>query len=133
MSQLSRGSAFNQDGSTRHCKFCGMSEFGLFGKAGSKVAQAACIRPTQLGPHHSWNHRQRAATGGSFIKLIMNTKKRILIADDDSSIRNGLKKLLTRPDYNVSLAADGTQAADPLFSESIDLLGLDFNMPGING
>ena len=41
----------------------------------------------------------------------MNMKKRILIADDDSSIRNGLKKLLTRADYDVALAVDGSHAS----------------------
>jgi CheY-like chemotaxis protein len=111
-----------------------MSVFGPFGKDEPGVAQAAGIRPTHLHPHHPWNHWQRAATGGPFkIKLNMNMKKRILIADDDSSIRNGLKKLLTRADYDVALAADGSQAVDRFFSEPIDLLVLDLNMPGKDG
>jgi len=60
-------------------------------------------------------------------------KKRILIVDDDTSIRNGLKKLLKRANYDVALAADGFEGVDRFFSEPIDLLLLDLNMPGKDG
>ena len=60
-------------------------------------------------------------------------KKRILIVDDDISIRNGLKKLLRKANYDVALAADGFEAVDRFFSEPIDLLLLDLNMPGKDG
>ncbi len=60
-------------------------------------------------------------------------KKRILIVDDDTSIRNGLKKLLKMANYEVALAADGFEAVDRFFSEPIDLLLLDINMPGKDG
>jgi len=60
-------------------------------------------------------------------------KKRILIVDDDTSIRNGLKKLLKKANYDVALAADGIEAVDRFFSEPIDLLLLDLNMPGKDG
>jgi len=60
-------------------------------------------------------------------------KKRILIVDDDRSIRNGLKKLLKKANYDVALAADGFEAVDRFFSEPIDLLLLDLNMPGKDG
>ena len=60
-------------------------------------------------------------------------KKRILIVDDDTSIRNGLKKLLKKANYDVALAADGFEAVDRFFSEPIDLLLLDLNMPGKDG
>ena len=60
-------------------------------------------------------------------------KKHILIVDDDTSIRNGLKKLLRKANYDVALAADGFEAVDRFFSEPIDLLLLDLNMPGKDG
>jgi DNA-binding response OmpR family regulator len=65
------------------------------------------------------------------LKPIM--KKRILIVDDDTSIRNGLKKLLKKASYDVVLAADGFEAVERFFSDSIDLLLLDLNMPGKDG
>ncbi len=60
-------------------------------------------------------------------------KKRILIVDDDTSIRNGLKKLLKKANYDVALAADGFQAVDRFFTEPTDLLLLDLNMPNQDG
>ena len=60
-------------------------------------------------------------------------KKRILIVDDDTSIRNGLKKLLKKANYDVAVAADGFEAVDRFFSEPVDLLLLDLSMPGKDG
>lgn len=60
-------------------------------------------------------------------------KKRILIVDDDTSIRNGLKKLLKKANYDVALAADGFEAVDRFFTEPTDLLLLDLNMPNQEG
>jgi DNA-binding NtrC family response regulator len=59
--------------------------------------------------------------------------KHILIVDDDSSIRSGLKKLLMRANYEVSLAADGIEAVKRFFAARIDLLILDLNMPNQDG
>jgi DNA-binding NtrC family response regulator len=60
-------------------------------------------------------------------------KKRILIVDDDSSIRNGLKKLLKRANYDTSVAADGLEAVERFFAEHFDLLILDLDMPRKDG
>lgn len=60
-------------------------------------------------------------------------KKQILIVDDDASIRNGLIKLLEKANYDVVFAADGFEAVDRFFSEPIDLMLLDLNMPGKDG
>ena len=60
-------------------------------------------------------------------------KKRILIVDDDMAIRKGLKKLLKKANYDVTVAADGFEAVDRFGSEPIDLLLLDLNMPGKDG
>ena len=49
-------------------------------------------------------------------------KKRILILDDDSSIRNGLKKLLQRYNYDASVAAYGLYAVERFFSEQFRVL-----------
>ena len=56
-------------------------------------------------------------------------KKRILIVDDDISLRNELMELLKKADYDVAVAADGSEAIDR-YSEPLDLLLLDVNMPG---
>ncbi|HHY85589.1 MAG TPA: response regulator [Verrucomicrobia bacterium] len=60
-------------------------------------------------------------------------KKRILIVDDDPSIRRSLKKLLTSANYDVRVAADGFEAIEQFFAEPADLLLLDLSMPGKDG
>ena len=54
-------------------------------------------------------------------------KKRILIVDDDRSIRSSLRKILAESGYEVADAPDG-DSAQGKFSET-DLLILDLNLP----
>jgi DNA-binding response OmpR family regulator len=60
-------------------------------------------------------------------------KARILIAEDDADIRQGLIDLLEGEGYAVVPAADGTQAVKLAAQEKIDLYVLDVMMPGRNG
>lgn len=54
-------------------------------------------------------------------------KKKILIVDDDSSVRSSLKNILEGAGYDVSVAIDG-ESAEGDFKKS-DLLILDLNLP----
>lgn len=54
-------------------------------------------------------------------------KKRILIIDDDASIRSSLEKILTENGYALTVAADG-DSAQAEFAQA-DLLILDLNLP----
>lgn len=54
-------------------------------------------------------------------------KKRILIVDDDGSVRESLQKILTGADYAVTTAPDG-ESAEIEFGKT-DLLVLDLNLP----
>jgi DNA-binding NarL/FixJ family response regulator len=60
---------------------------------------------------------------------------RILIADDHSIVRMGIKKLFARDDDIVVAgeAANGEQVLEMLSAGGVDLLLLDMNMPGISG
>lgn len=64
---------------------------------------------------------------------IMQNKK-ILVADDEESIRKLLSVVLRADDYDVILAQNGQQAID-LFNEhnDIDLMLIDIRMPKIDG
>ena len=53
--------------------------------------------------------------------------------DDNASIRNGLKKLLKKADYDACVAADGLEAVERFFAEEFDLLILDLDMPRKDG
>lgn len=59
-------------------------------------------------------------------------KKRILIVDDSSIIRNYLVKSIDN-NYNVSLATGGNEAIGLLENNSYDLILLDLMMPGVDG
>lgn len=60
---------------------------------------------------------------------------KILIIDDERSIRNTLKEILEYEDYKVVLAENGEQALAILESgkEQIDTIFCDIKMPGIDG
>ena len=58
---------------------------------------------------------------------------RILIVEDDPSIRLGLRKSLAFDGYEVIEAADGEQGLELAFSQRPDLIVLDVMLPRING
>jgi len=58
---------------------------------------------------------------------------RILVADDEESMRWVLSKALRKKGFTVDLARDGDEALRLIRSESYDLAILDIKMPGTNG
>jgi len=58
---------------------------------------------------------------------------RILIVDDETALREQLKKILESQRYTVEMAADGEAALDRLFDASFDAIILDIMMPGTDG
>ena len=58
---------------------------------------------------------------------------KILIIDDERSIRNTLKDILSYEDYKVSLAEDGLQALEILQKEEFDVILCDIKMPQMDG
>ena len=62
-------------------------------------------------------------------------KHSVLLADDDVSVRESLRKLLHTEGYQVVLAVNGVEAVEKFRSEEnpIDLVLLDLNMPLKNG
>lgn len=63
---------------------------------------------------------------------IKSEKKKILVVDDSALILRRIKQLL-EPDYIISLANSGEKAIDLLDRSAIDLILLDYDMPGMNG
>ncbi len=58
---------------------------------------------------------------------------RVLIVDDESAVRNSLKKLLEDAGIAVETACDGAVALKRLESGQFDLLLADVQMPGMDG
>jgi len=59
--------------------------------------------------------------------------KKILLADDDASIRETLGRVLTLEHYDVVLAGTGREAFAKFQADPPDLVLLDLNMPDQNG
>lgn len=60
-------------------------------------------------------------------------KPRILVVDDEESIREFLDIMLKKEGYEVSLAEDGQQALGVLKNKSFDMVISDLQMPNLNG
>lgn len=58
---------------------------------------------------------------------------RILVVDDEESIRNLLQRMLTEAGYNVTTAADGQEALDKVSQLKVGVVLLDMKMPGMSG
>lgn len=63
----------------------------------------------------------------------MRTSKRVLIVDDNKSIRTMVADYLSARGYEVLQAADGIEGLDYGLSSSADLIILDVVMPGLDG
>lgn len=61
------------------------------------------------------------------------TAARILVVDDEESIRDLCARVLTRAGYAVTTAPTGEDAVSTLAAASFDLLISDIRMPGISG
>ena len=59
--------------------------------------------------------------------------KRILIVDDESSIRKVLRAQLSRAGHDITLATNGAEALSLLHNEPFHLVITDLKMPGVNG
>ena len=57
----------------------------------------------------------------------------ILLVDDDEAYRQATSRLLESEGHEVVLAESGPEALEVLRKRNIDLLLLDFNMPGMTG
>jgi excisionase family DNA binding protein len=79
---------------------------------GSRAAQAPAARPNA------------AATGA---------RPRVLVVDDEATIRDLLSKTLALAEYDVDLAPDGRTALERLRIIPYDLLITDLKMPGVDG
>jgi DNA-binding response OmpR family regulator len=57
----------------------------------------------------------------------------VLIVDDDTPIRESLRKVLKAEGYEVALAANDQEGLEQFDSASIDLVLLDLNLPAKSG
>ena len=60
-------------------------------------------------------------------------RRRLLLVEDDPTLRQALTFNLTREGYEVTTAADGEAALEAARSERLDLILLDVMLPGMSG
>ncbi len=58
---------------------------------------------------------------------------KVLLVDDEDSLRKVMRDLLERDGYAVSEARDGVQALDQIDRVGPDIIVLDLNLPGLDG
>ena len=63
----------------------------------------------------------------------MNIRDKILIVEDERSITNFLRTILTSNDYDVIIARSGAEAYSMITSHCPDLIVLDLGLPDIDG
>ena len=78
-------------------------------------------------------HGERAAATPDKPQGLRDGRPRVLVADDESSIRELLSKTLALAEYEVETAQDGRAALDRLRLGRYDLLIADLKMPGLDG
>lgn len=77
--------------------------------------------------------RQTEASGQTPSGGSQLTSMRVLVVDDEASVRGLLKKLLSRQGHTVLGAADGVEAIEMLSDTEVDLVILDMIMPRKDG
>ena len=75
----------------------------------------------------------QAAAGVAGQPQVRPGRHRVLVVDDEASIRELLSKTLALAEYDVDTASDATSALDRMRSAGYDLLIADLKMPGMDG
>ena len=87
----------------------------------------------------AWLESQRprtsrpVAAGQARVAAPAAGRPRVLVVDDEASIRDLLSKTLALAEYDVDLAPDGRTALERLRIIPYDLLITDLKMPGVDG
>jgi type II secretory ATPase GspE/PulE/Tfp pilus assembly ATPase PilB-like protein/ActR/RegA family two-component response regulator len=113
------------------------------GRASGPQAQgpAASAAPVRRAVKQEAGDAAAADASGSFELLdsivagpkVTRLKRKVLLVDDEDSLRRVMKDLLEREGYIVSEARDGVQALDQVDRTGPDVIVLDLNLPGLDG
>jgi excisionase family DNA binding protein len=85
----------------------------------------------------AWLDSQRTQSGGgaptTATPAARQGRARVLVVDDEASIRDLLSKTLALAEYDVDTAADASTALGRVRATEYDLLIADLRMPGMDG
>ncbi len=71
--------------------------------------------------------------GGSRVGIVEQSKRKILVVEDEPAILNGIKDMLELEDYEVITASDGQEGLRVALSADPDVVLLDVMMPKMSG
>jgi DNA-binding response OmpR family regulator len=94
----------------------------------AKPATRAVTPPSPARERHT--NRSRAVSADQTPEP---QTRRVLVVDDDASVRESLTKVLKSAGYDVVTVADGQQALETFDPERTDLMLLDIDLPLKNG
>ena len=63
----------------------------------------------------------------------MNAQKRVMLVDDEGSVRLSWNRYLSQQGFEVTTADDGANAISKLQAEQVDVVVSDLRMPGVDG
>ncbi len=86
-----------------------------------------------LGSQRLGGGERAAATAEAGQPAPSLSRRRVLVVDDEASIRDLLAKTLALADYEVDVAPDGRSALERMRMHPYDLLIADLKMPGMDG
>lgn len=69
----------------------------------------------------------------SKMEALFRDKKKILIIDDDQTIRYLLEKIFTEKGFEVLVSKDGVEGAERLRTEALSLVITDLKTPSLSG
>lgn len=84
----------------------------------------------------AWLESQRTKSGRrrqGIPRRALTTRPRVLVVDDEETIRELLSRTLAIAEYEVDMVPDGQTAVDRLRIIHYDLLITDLRMPGVDG
>jgi excisionase family DNA binding protein len=84
---------------------------------------------SQRGPRTA----RPATAAATPARPVASTRPRVLVVDDEASIRDLLSKTLALAEYDVDVAPDGRAALERMRLYPYDLLIADLKMPGMDG
>jgi excisionase family DNA binding protein len=86
-----------------------------------------------LDSQHLRSHPRPATAAAPTRPPAEATRPRVLVVDDEASIRDLLAKTLALAEYDVDVASDGRTALERMRLYPYDLLIADLKMPGMDG
>src|SRR5437899_487464 len=113
-----------------------IAELAAHASAAAPGAHGAPAAPARVGPQPVATHfdlLEEVALPARRSGAYGEPAKKVLLVDDEDSLRKVMKELLEREGYEVAEARDGVQALDQVDRMGPDIIVLDLNLPGLDG